>query len=240
MTPSTKNNANTASKARPADDFMSLQELLRLCLANWKWFALSLAACLCAAAAYLLTTPPVYTRSASILVKADSKGQSVTDAAGVLGNIDIFQTNTNVNNELISMQSPAVMLDVVKRLDLDVDYATDGEVVCPLKDADFEPDVVAVIDIPERVYWFEALHLRHGGGRAVYVTAPFQCACADVTAYPLMKQTVNISIGCFGCRKKTDMKSDEMAIGIPYAEIPRMAEDIEVYAEGVLTKAKRD
>ena len=126
MTPATKNNANTVSRFRPADDFMSLQELLRLCLANWKWFALSLAACLCAAAAYLLTTPPVYTRSASILVKADSKGQSVTDAAGVLGNIDIFQTNTNVNNELISMQSPAVMLDVVKRLDLDVDYTTDG------------------------------------------------------------------------------------------------------------------
>lgn len=126
MTPATKNNANTVSRFRPADDFMSLQDLLRLCLANWKWFALSLAVCLCAAAAYLLTTPPVYTRSASILVKADSKGQSVTDAAGVLGNIDIFQTNTNVNNELISMQSPAVMLDVVKRLDLDVDYTTDG------------------------------------------------------------------------------------------------------------------
>ena len=126
MTPATKNNANTATKARPADDFMSLQDLLRLCLANWKWFALSLAVCLCAAAAYLLTTPPVYTRSASILVKVDAKGQSATDAAGVLGNIDIFQTNTNVNNELISMQSPAVMLDVVKRLDLDVDYTTDG------------------------------------------------------------------------------------------------------------------
>ena len=126
MTPATKNNANTISRFRPADDFISLQDLLRLCLANWKWFALSLAACLCAAAAYLLTTPPVYTRSASILVKVDAKGQSATDAAGVLGNIDIFQTNTNVNNELISMQSPAVMLDVVKRLDLDVDYTTDG------------------------------------------------------------------------------------------------------------------
>ena len=126
MTPATKNNANTVSRFRPADDFMSLQDLLRLCLANWKWFALSLAVCLCAAAAYLLTTPPVYTRSASILVKVDAKGQSATDAAGVLGNIDIFQTNTNVNNELISMQSPAVMLDVVKRLDLDVDYTTDG------------------------------------------------------------------------------------------------------------------
>ena len=32
----------------------------------------------------------------------------------------------------------------------------------------------------------------------------------------------------------------EDALRIPYAEIPRMAEDIEVYAEGVLTKAKRD
>jgi len=122
----------------------------------------------------------------------------------------------------------------------DIDYEVEGTVVCPLKDADFEPDVVAVIDIPERVYWFEALHLRHGGGRVCYVTAPFQCACADITAYPIMKGTPNISIGCFGCRKKTDMKADEMAIGIPYADIAEMVSDLEIYRDGVLTKAKRE
>ena len=39
---------------------------------------------------------------------------------------DLFQTNTNVNNEIQSLQSPAVMLDVVKRLHLDINYHTDG------------------------------------------------------------------------------------------------------------------
>lgn len=122
----------------------------------------------------------------------------------------------------------------------DIDYPTDGEVVCPLKDADFEPDVVAIVDVPERVYWFEALRLRNGGGRISYVTAPFQCACEDITAYPIMKGEPNISIGCFGCRKKTDMQSDEMAMGIPYKDIVAWMPDLEVYKDGVLTKAKRD
>ena len=117
---------------------------------------------------------------------------------------------------------------------------TDGEVVCPLKDADFEPDVVAIVDIPERIYWFEALRLRNGGGRISYVTAPFQCACEDITAYPIMKGEPNISIGCFGCRKKTDMKPDEMAIGVPYSLIPVMVSELEKYKDGVFTKAKRD
>ena len=78
------------------------------------------------AVVYLLTTPPVYTRSASLLIKEDSKGNSISDATGVLGDIDLFQTSTNVNNEMQSLQSPAVMLDVVKRLHLDISYYTDG------------------------------------------------------------------------------------------------------------------
>lgn len=56
----------------------------------------------------------------------DSKGNSLGDAAGLMGDFDLFQTNTNVNNEIQSLQSPAVMLDVVKRLHLDISYHTDG------------------------------------------------------------------------------------------------------------------
>lgn len=122
----------------------------------------------------------------------------------------------------------------------DIDYKVDGEVVCPLKDADFEPDVVVFVDIPERIYWFEALHLRQKGGRITYVTAPFQCACADITAYPIMKVQPNISLGCFGCRKKTDMQADELALGYPYKELAEHAAALDVYDAGVMTKAKRD
>lgn len=123
---------------------------------------------------------------------------------------------------------------------VDVPFETQGEVVCPLKDANFIPDVVVFVDIPERIYWFEAFLTRKVGGRVTYTTAPFQCACEDVTAIPIVSGKPNISIGCFGCRKRTDMKADEMAIGVPYSLIAEMVSDLDIYKDGVFLKAKRD
>ena len=117
---------NNISRPKQTDDFIRIQDLFYLCLNKWYWFVISLAVTVGVAVVYLLTTPPVYTRSASLLIKEDSKGNSLGDAAGLMGDFDLFQTNTNVNNEIQSLQSPAVMLDVVKRLHLDVNYHTDG------------------------------------------------------------------------------------------------------------------
>ena len=117
---------------------------------------------------------------------------------------------------------------------------TKGEVVCPLKDADFVPDVVAIVDIPERVYWIVPLSTSNGGGRMAFSTSPFQCACEDVTSVPMVTGAPNVSLGCFGCRKKTDMAADELACGIPYDLIPGYIEHLKKYSSGVMTKAKRD
>lgn len=117
---------NNPTKPKQTDEFIRIQDLFYLCVSKWYWFVISLTVTISVAVIYLLTTPPVYTRSASLLIKEDSKGNSVSDAAGVLGDIDLFQTSTNVNNEMQSLQSPAVMLDVVKRLHLDVSYHIDG------------------------------------------------------------------------------------------------------------------
>lgn len=122
--------SETQQHTRPAvkaDDFIRIQDLYYLCLAKWRWFVLSLVVCLGIAIIYLLMTPPVYTRTASLLIKEESKGQSLSgDVGASFSDLGLFQSNTNVNNELISLQSPAVMFDVVKRLHLEVDYATDG------------------------------------------------------------------------------------------------------------------
>jgi uncharacterized protein (DUF169 family) len=115
-----------------------------------------------------------------------------------------------------------------------------GEIVCPLKDADFDPDAVIFIDVPERIYWIMAASTAADGSRAEFSTAPFQCACEDITAMPIINGRPNISIGCFGCRKKTDMRPDEMAIGIPYSMIQGIVEHIEKYESGVMAKSKRD
>lgn len=122
--------SETQQHTRPAakaDDFIRIQDLYYLCLAKWRWFVLSLVVCLGIATIYLLKTPPVYTRTASLLIKEESKGQSLSgDVGASFSDLGLFQSNTNVNNELISLQSPAVMFDVVKRLHLEVDYSTEG------------------------------------------------------------------------------------------------------------------
>lgn len=110
-----------------ADDSIRIQDISYLCLSKWYWFVISLIVCIGIAGLYLLKTPLVYTRTASLLIKQESKGQSLSGDVGTsFSDLGLFQSNTNVNNELVSLQSPAVMYDVVKRLHLEVDYATDG------------------------------------------------------------------------------------------------------------------
>jgi capsular exopolysaccharide synthesis family protein len=114
------------TKSGQTEDFIRIQ-VLYLCISKWYWLVVSAGITFGIALFYLLITPPVYTRSASILIKEESKGQSLSGEIGSsFSDLGLFQANTNVNNELLSLQSPAVMLDVVKRLRLDVNYMTDG------------------------------------------------------------------------------------------------------------------
>lgn len=115
-----------------------------------------------------------------------------------------------------------------------------GEIICPLKDANFEPDVVVFIDIPERLYWLESMITYNAGGRLTFSTAPAQCLCEDVVVIPFIHDKLNISLGCFGCRKRTSIKPEEMAAGIPYSKLPEMMDALELMSSDILLKAKRD
>lgn len=109
------NQKNT--KAGQTESSIKIQDLLYKCLSKWMWFVLSLAVTLGAAVIYLARTPSVYTRTASVLIKDDSKGKSASDA-DIFSDLGLFQSSTNVNNELIAFQSPALIADVVRRLNL--------------------------------------------------------------------------------------------------------------------------
>lgn len=107
-------------------DFIRLQDLLYMCLARWRWFVLSLVVCVGVAVAYLLITPSVYTRSASIRVKDDSKGKSVSSDIESFSDFGIFTSSTNVIDEIETLKTPDLMLEVVQRLHLDIGYTVDG------------------------------------------------------------------------------------------------------------------
>ena len=105
---------------------LNLKDLLFSLLKKWYWFVISILISITIAIFYIMCTPLIYTRSASLLIKEDNKSNSPSGNAGVLYDLDLFQTGTNVNNEIQSLQSPAVMYDVVKRLHLNINYNTKG------------------------------------------------------------------------------------------------------------------
>ena len=118
---------NPLLRRNQTDDSIRLQDLFYLCLAKWRWFILSLAVTIGIATYYILTTPNVYQRTASLMIKDDSKSQGISsDVSSMFADMGMGGAKSNVNNELIAIQSPAVLLETGKRLKLDVDYAIDG------------------------------------------------------------------------------------------------------------------
>ena len=78
---------------KPADDFIRIQDLWSMFVPKWYWFAISLFITLTIAVLYLLSTPPIYTRTAAILVKDNSKSSSSTGAMSDFSDLGIFKSN---------------------------------------------------------------------------------------------------------------------------------------------------
>ena len=57
------------------EDTVDFQALFFQCLVKWHWFVLAVGMTLSLAVFYLLSTPPVDQRKASILIQEDSKGR---------------------------------------------------------------------------------------------------------------------------------------------------------------------
>lgn len=118
-------NLQNESPAREQQNSIQIQDLFYLCINKWHWFVISLAVCLGVAVWYLLTTPPVYTRTASILIKDDSKGSS-TISMEDFSAFGLTPGSNNVSNVIGTLQSPDLMREVVTRLNLALDCKVPG------------------------------------------------------------------------------------------------------------------
>ena len=110
---------NAAPTLRPSD-------IVIILVSHWYWIVLCLLFAWGAAELYLRMSRPVYTRSASILIKDLNKGKSAgTDAYG-FSETGLFVQTTDLNNEIFMLKSPAAMTEVIHRLDLQMDYEMEG------------------------------------------------------------------------------------------------------------------
>lgn len=109
---------------------MTLGEFLRECYAKKGWFVISVFTMILLAVAYLVITPPKYTKKAQLLVRDEGGMGGLMGQLGGLaelgGLVGMNIGGSNVYNELYAMQSPWLLLNVVNQLHLDMSYTIKG------------------------------------------------------------------------------------------------------------------
>ena len=154
---------NKDAKNTPQEEVFSLKDFFASCLRQWKWFLLSIVFFCGIGVFYILRQQPVYSRSMSILIK-DQKRGGTADISSAFSSMGLVASNTKVNNELISLTSPAIMADVVKQLDLEMNYASPGMFHNVTLYGKTQPVVVNFADLDEQQGASMSLRLDGKGG----------------------------------------------------------------------------
>lgn len=114
------------SKASKGGDEFSFSEYVKQCGRKWKWFLLSLLFFCGLGTLLILRTEPKYKKSMEILVKDEDSNGPLSDITSAFSAFGIGGARSNVYNEIIALSSPAVMYEVVDRLDLKMNYVEKG------------------------------------------------------------------------------------------------------------------
>jgi capsular exopolysaccharide synthesis family protein len=98
---------------------INLTDIFRIVFSKWYWFIMSVILCIAVAVVYLMWAPVIYERSATVLIKDDKTSNMET---AMFQDLAIFESKSNVNNEMIVFKSHSLMEEAVRRLKLDVSY----------------------------------------------------------------------------------------------------------------------
>ena len=107
-------------------DFIRIKDFISLCILNWKWFVVSILLITSMGVVYVLRSPSVFSRTMTIQIQSDMQGKSLPSNFESFEDLGIIQPKSNVLDEIVALQSPSIMTEVVKRLNLYIHYAIPG------------------------------------------------------------------------------------------------------------------
>ena len=207
----------------------TLSDFSRLCFKKWKWFAISVTTFLLLAIAYLVITPPKYTRKAQVLVRDEGGMGGILGQLGGLAELGGFMGlgSSNVYNELYAMQSPWLLLNVVNQLHLDMSYTIKG---IRNKDlyAETLPITVEFKDITDEDDIRMKVDLKRSGELKVYKLKKNDDKYGDELT-GRVNQTLKSPIGAIEIKATPylqKMKDDEVTITVKRTEPMAVAEHL--------------
>lgn len=101
---------------------VNVMDLLRIALRSWYWFVLTLAVCLAVAWVKLNSTAPVYTRTASVLIKGGNGSGRISTESQMFQEMGLMSATVSIDNEMLIFKSERLSQEVVKRLNLQTSY----------------------------------------------------------------------------------------------------------------------
>lgn len=159
--------SNPFQMGNNAGNGFDIRDILFLCLSRWWWFVISFLLCGAYAWYQIRTTPEVYSRTAKLMIKSDSK-ESIGGVADGLSAVGINKNNSTISNELIALKAPAIYTELVRQLGLNTSYSRTGRML----DKDLYgaglPVKVEFLDLNDRDYARLTLKLDGQGGITMY------------------------------------------------------------------------
>ncbi|MDR2362256.1 MAG: polysaccharide biosynthesis tyrosine autokinase [Prevotellaceae bacterium] len=104
------------------DSTVDVRKIILKYVAYWKWFVVSFIALVLLGLGYLFMATPLYEINASILIKDDKKLGGNSGAMSMLEELDLFSSKKVVENEIEILRSYTLLEEVVKDLNLNVQY----------------------------------------------------------------------------------------------------------------------
>ncbi len=140
---------NVPQKVPVKRDEVLLQDIFSIYISKWKWILLSLFVCLSIAFYHILTTPPSYKCTSSLLIKQDKDGQSLLgDVAMSMTDIGLSQFKINTSNVIMTFQTPDIIHTVIQRLHLNDNYTVKGTFRDEILYGSSLPFTISFIDMP--------------------------------------------------------------------------------------------
>ncbi|MCK8480561.1 GumC family protein [Psychroserpens algicola] len=109
---------------RRNDQGETIKHEIKKYLSYWYWFVLGIILAFIGAYLYLRYTPKIYSSSAKIKILNKTKGLELPSSAFVFN-----RSNINLENEIEILKSYRIIEDVVKKLDLTVEYYEEGNIL---------------------------------------------------------------------------------------------------------------
>lgn len=147
---------------------------------------------------------------------------SCPDGTSILGMTDVPPKLASgelyiLFQKLATMEAASQMVAERPRLP---QRSIDATVATPLAQAAATPDVVIVVCNAEQAMWLTMAASYYTGERFNYRVSGFNSLCVEATLFPYTDGTMNLSLGCYGCRAASDLTNDMLFVGIPHVMMP--------------------